>query len=239
MIGLVLVTHGRLADELRATMEHVVGPQRNVGTVCIGPDDDMDRRRSEIRALIAQVDTGDGVVVLTDMFGGTPSNLGHLHDDPRRGGGAVRRQLAYAGQTGQGPLDPNACRVRRMRPGRRAQIHCCRFARAPLLQESGIELTDATTPASATALTRIVTVINRRGLHARAAAKFVTLAERFGASVEVSRDGQSVSARSIMGLMMLGAGKGATMQLQADGWDAKEALEALVSLVEAGFNEQD
>lgn len=75
MIGLVLVTHGRLADELRSAMEHVVGTQRNVGTVCIGPEDDMDSRRTEIRSLIEQIDTGDGVVILTDMFGGTPSNL--------------------------------------------------------------------------------------------------------------------------------------------------------------------
>lgn len=75
MIGLVLVTHGRLADELRLAMEHVVGPQRNVATICIGPDDDMEGRRAEIRQSIAQVDSGDGVVLLTDMFGGTPSNL--------------------------------------------------------------------------------------------------------------------------------------------------------------------
>src|SRR5271163_4998005 len=75
MIGLVLVTHGRLAEELRAAMEHVVGAQRNVATVCIGPDDDMEGRRSEIHRRIDEVDTGDGVVLLTDMFGGTPSNL--------------------------------------------------------------------------------------------------------------------------------------------------------------------
>lgn len=100
-------------------------------------------------------------------------------------------------------------------------------------------MSDATPQASATALSRSVLIVNRRGLHARAAAKFVTLAERFGASVDVVRDGQSVSARSIMGLMMLGAGKGATVTLLADGWDAKEALDALVGLVEAGFNEQD
>ncbi len=92
---------------------------------------------------------------------------------------------------------------------------------------------------SATLLTRIVTVPNRRGLHARAAAKFVTLAERYGASVDVLRDGQSVSARSIMGLMMLGAGQGSQLELQADGWDAKEALEALAARVESGFHEQD
>ena len=75
MIGLVLVTHGRLADELRLAMEHVVGTQRNVATVCIGPDDDMEGCRSSIRQSIAQVDTGDGMVLLTDMYGGTPSNL--------------------------------------------------------------------------------------------------------------------------------------------------------------------
>ncbi|MDT7953246.1 MAG: PTS sugar transporter subunit IIA [Acetobacteraceae bacterium] len=75
MIGLVLVTHGHLADELRSAMEHVVGKQRNVETVCIGPDDDTENRRGEIRNLIDRVDTGDGVVILTDMFGGTPSNL--------------------------------------------------------------------------------------------------------------------------------------------------------------------
>ena len=75
MIGLVLVTHGHLADEFRLALEHVVGPQRNVATICIGPEDDMDSRRADIQDCISGVDTGDGVVVVTDMFGGTPSNL--------------------------------------------------------------------------------------------------------------------------------------------------------------------
>ena len=75
MIGMVLVTHGRLADELVAALEHVVGPQPNVATVCIGPEDDMEQRRRDILQSTAQVDTGEGVVLLTDMFGGTPSNL--------------------------------------------------------------------------------------------------------------------------------------------------------------------
>ncbi len=95
------------------------------------------------------------------------------------------------------------------------------------------------TAQSGPVLTRSLTIRNRRGLHARAAAKFVTLAERFGASVEVVKDGQSVSARSIMGLMMLGAGIGSTIELQAEGWDAKEAMDALAALVEAGFHETD
>jgi PTS system mannose-specific IIA component len=75
VIGIVLVTHGRLADELRAVMEHVVGPQTALATVCIGPDDDMEQRRSEIMDRAREMDGGDGVIVLTDMFGGTPSNL--------------------------------------------------------------------------------------------------------------------------------------------------------------------
>ncbi len=75
MIGMVLVTHGRLADELVAALEHVVGPQPSVATVCIGPDDDMEQRRRDILESTAKVDDGAGVVLLTDMFGGTPSNL--------------------------------------------------------------------------------------------------------------------------------------------------------------------
>ena len=88
-------------------------------------------------------------------------------------------------------------------------------------------------------VSRIVAIVNRRGLHARAAAKLVTLAERFSANVDVLRDGQVVSARSIMGLMMLGAGMGSTVELRAEGFDAHEALDAIAGLIEAGFNEQD
>lgn len=75
MIGLVIVTHGALATEFLAAMEHVVGPQRAVATVCIEADDDMERRRGDILDAAAAVDEGQGVILLTDMFGGTPSNL--------------------------------------------------------------------------------------------------------------------------------------------------------------------
>jgi PTS system mannose-specific IIA component len=75
MIGLVLVTHGRLAVELISALEHVVGPQDAVAPVCIGPDDDMEQRRAEIVSKAKEVESGAGVIVLTDMFGGTPSNL--------------------------------------------------------------------------------------------------------------------------------------------------------------------
>ncbi|HKT86665.1 MAG TPA: PTS sugar transporter subunit IIA [Novosphingobium sp.] len=75
MIGMILVTHGNLAEEFVHAMEHVVGDQSEVATVCIGPNDDMERRRSEIADAIASVDSGEGVIILTDLFGGTPSNL--------------------------------------------------------------------------------------------------------------------------------------------------------------------
>jgi PTS system mannose-specific IIA component len=75
MIGMVLVTHGRLAAEFIAALEHVVGAQKQIAAVCIGADDDMELRRQDILRRIAEVDTGEGVVLLTDMFGGTPSNL--------------------------------------------------------------------------------------------------------------------------------------------------------------------
>jgi PTS system mannose-specific IIA component len=75
MIGLVIVTHGGLAAEFRAALEHVVGPQPQLRTIAIGPDDDMQRRREEILKAVRKVDSGGGVIILTDMFGGTPSNL--------------------------------------------------------------------------------------------------------------------------------------------------------------------
>jgi PTS system mannose-specific IIA component len=75
MIGLVLVTHGRLAEEFIAAMQHVVGPQDNMRAISMGPDDDSEQRRRDIMDAVAEVDTGEGVIVLTDLFGGTPSNL--------------------------------------------------------------------------------------------------------------------------------------------------------------------
>ena len=75
MIGIVLVAHGHLAPEFLAALEHVVGPQKQIATISIGPEDDMERRRLDILEAVKRADSGEGVVLLTDMFGGTPSNL--------------------------------------------------------------------------------------------------------------------------------------------------------------------
>jgi PTS system mannose-specific IIA component len=84
MIGLVLVTHGRLAAEFVVAMEHVVGPQEAIEAICIGPDDDMEARRADIAEAVRVVDKGSGVILLTDLFGGTPSNLAISLMEPGR-----------------------------------------------------------------------------------------------------------------------------------------------------------
>jgi mannose PTS system EIIA component len=84
MIGLVLVTHGKLASEFVTAMEHVVGPQQAIAAICIGPDDDMEARRADIAAAVKAVDDGSGVILLTDLFGGTPSNLAISLMEPGR-----------------------------------------------------------------------------------------------------------------------------------------------------------
>ena len=93
------------------------------------------------------------------------------------------------------------------------------------------------TGSGAHVLRKRLTILNSRGLHARAAAKLVGVAERYSAHLTVSRDGVSVPAVSIMGLMMLGAGQGSEVTLDAEGWDAREALDAVAGLIEAGFHE--
>ena len=109
MIGLVLVTHGRLACEFRAALEHVVGPQKQLETVTIGPDDDMEERRREIVEAVARVDSGDGVVVLTDMFGGTPSNLAISVMEPNKveviAGANLPMLIKLASVRGEKPLN--------------------------------------------------------------------------------------------------------------------------------------
>lgn len=89
MIGLVLVTHGRLADEFRAALEHVVGPQERIEAISIGADDDMEQRRQDIVGAVGRVAGGQGVVILTDMFGGTPSNLAISVMDAKQDSGPV------------------------------------------------------------------------------------------------------------------------------------------------------
>lgn len=121
MIGLVIVTHGGLASEFLAAMEHVVGPQRGVAAICIGPEDDMERRRRDIVDAAAAVNDGDGVILLTDMFGGTPSNLAISVMEETRAeviaGLNLPMLIKLAGVRGREPLD--ACVAHAQDAGRK------------------------------------------------------------------------------------------------------------------------
>ena len=113
MIGLVLVTHGQLATEFRAALEHVVGPQDACEAVSIGPDDDMEMRRKDIMDAVERVNDGSGVILLTDMFGGTPSNLAISVMDPGRvevlAGVNLPMLIKLASVRGEGSLASAAC----------------------------------------------------------------------------------------------------------------------------------
>ncbi|HET7714076.1 MAG TPA: PTS sugar transporter subunit IIA [Bauldia sp.] len=108
MIGLVLVTHGKLAVEFRAALEHVVGAQTQIETVSIGPDDDVERRRQDILEAVGRVNDGSGVIVLTDMFGGTPSNLAISVMEPNKveviAGANLPMLIKLASVRGEKPL---------------------------------------------------------------------------------------------------------------------------------------
>ncbi|MCB1500190.1 MAG: PTS sugar transporter subunit IIA [Bauldia sp.] len=108
MIGLVLVTHGKLAVEFRAALEHVVGPQAQIETVSIGPDDDVERRRQDILEAVGRVNDGSGVILLTDMFGGTPSNLAISVMEPNKveviAGANLPMLIKLASVRGEKPL---------------------------------------------------------------------------------------------------------------------------------------
>lgn len=116
MIGIVLVTHGRLAEEFLAATEHVVGPQAMAEAICIGPDDDMEQRRADIIAAVERVDNGGGVIILTDMFGGTPSNLAISVMQPKKvdvvAGVNLPMLIKLAGVRGNSDLSSAVAQIR-------------------------------------------------------------------------------------------------------------------------------
>ena len=227
MIGLVLVTHGRLAVEFRSALEHVVGPQKQIEAITIGPDDDVEQRRKDIIEAVKRVDTGDGVAILTDMFGGTPSNLAiSCMSRPKVevvAGINLPMLVKLAKVRGDQPLAGGCCR----RAGRGPQIRDHRQPRA--CRKMTVD----------GAIVRVLEICNKKGLHARASAKFVQTVERFDAEVKVTRGAKSVGGTSIMGLMMLAAGPGSTITVEATGKEAADVIDAIESLIGGRFDEDD
>jgi len=179
VIGVVIVAHGGLAPEYLSAVEHVVGTQSGLKAISIEPDHDRDQKKAEIRAAVDSVDTGSGVVVVTDMFGGSPSNLSL----PACGNNENRKILLMA------------------------------------------------------MIERNLRICNEKGLHARASAKLVEVVEQYDATALILKDGLDASGDSIMGLLMLAASKGTTIEVQTDGKDAEGLADAIEALVNDRFGE--
>jgi PTS system mannose-specific IIA component len=212
MIGVVVVTHGQLATELVNATETIVGDLPRFAAVSIGWHEDTADAREEIAQAIARVDQGQGVLILTDMFGGTPCNLAMTFLEERKveviTGVNVPILIKLSGLQEQSELLSVA---REMREHGRHAI-CVLTSRS-------------------------VTVVNALGLHARAAARFVHLAAKFTAQVRVARDAKVMDGKSIMGILLLAAARGTTITISADGADEQAAVDALAELVLTGFGE--
>ncbi len=243
MIGIVLVTHGRLAIEFRAALEHVVGPQEQIETVTIGPDDNVEQRRRDIIEAVKKVDAGDGVVILTDMFGGTPSNLAiSVMSRPKvevLAGINLPMLIKLVKVRDEWPLAEAVAAAQEFGP----QVHHHREPGAggqmnpdPNASE---DCPSDLPEAPPDAIVRSLAIVNQRGLHARASAKFVQTVEKFDADVRVTRCGETVGGTSIMGLMMLAAGPGTSITVTASGAKSAEVVAALEALVGGRFGEDD
>ena len=229
MIGLVLVMHGDLAQAFRQALEHVVGPQEQIACLTVTPTDTVDHRLPDIRCAVDDVNSGDGVIVVTDVFGGTPCNIATAllkSSDLHVVAGANLPMLIKLARVRRGAaLDEVVVQARRA-----GRIHYyCAPGDQPSEMEAGLWIG---TPRG---LTAEVIISNPKGLHARPSAKFVKLAEKFDAEIRVSRNGETVGGTSIMGLLMLGAAQGASITISATGREAEAAMAALVDLVRAGF----
>ncbi len=230
MIGLVLVTHGELARHFVHAMQHVVGPQDAIETICIGPQDDMEKRREEIADAIAAVDTGAGAIVLTDLFGGTPSNL------------AISLLDAGRVEVIAGINLPMLIRLAGVRNSMAVTdaVVAARDAGRNYITIASEFLGNRRRPNMTQAARRAVTIVNQRGLHARASAKFVGAVAELPDTVRVRvvKDAHEAGGGSILGLMMLGAAKGDTVEIVVDGPDAPDILDRVCAIVEQGFGEE-
>ena len=222
----VIVTHGHLAGELLAAAEMIVGPISFITAVSIGWHDDVDAARDEVQRAITRVSQGAGVLLLTDMFGGTPTNIASMFLDDGNvevvTGVNLPMVIKLAGQTGSDSLIETARRV--------CDLGC-----------RGIYLARSVGASEKTQSNggRTLLIKQRLGLHARAAAKLVRVASAFQSQVQLRRlEGDvTADAKSILSVLMLAAGRGTELQASADGVDEEAAMDAIERLFAEGFGE--
>ena len=209
MIGLVLVTHGRLAAEFVTAMEHVVGPQEAIEAICIGPDDDMEARRKDIAEAIGKVDQGQGVIILTDLFGGTPSNLAIslMKSENIEVIAGVNLPMLIRLEGARKVMRCTPRSPRRARPAANISRSLRRSSGKPPLERG--QPRGPRSPTSA-------------GSTPGPAPSSSTSPASSTPTIEVEKDGNKVCGTSIMGLMMLGAAMGDSIIIHVDGADAEE-----------------
>ena len=219
MIGILIVAHGRLGESLVDAVTHVLGarpPQFDVFPVAA--TDDPLALLPKARGVVAGLDTGDGVAILSDIYGATPCNLAAKLAETRSRRSDRRRQPADAGASVHLPHEGHGhVRSRKRCPA--AAKACCTSNPLRPMQRRELE------------------IINKLGLHARASAKLTQLAAKFESDVQVMRNDRKVNAKSIMGVMMLAAGKGSKITVEIAGPDEEQAMDAISKLVGDCFGE--
>ncbi len=219
MIGILIIAHDSLGEGLARAVTHVLGsrpPQFEV--LSIPASDDPFTLLPAARELVSTLDTGAGVLIFSDIYGASPCNLVGKLLKPGRVEGVAGRQSADAGARDHLPQS---------RDGDHGQEGHLRRLRRRVAHGDGSEPMPQ----------REVEIVNKLGLHARASAKLTQLAAKYQCDIVMSRNNRKVNAKSIMGVMMLAAGKGAKVTFETSGPDEAEAMEAIVALINDHFGE--
>ncbi len=228
MVGALVVTHGDVARELVSAAYRIMGENKQLRAVCIGWDEDVATARRKIEEAILQVEHGSGVLIMTDMFGGTASNLSLTLLVPGKVEVVTGVNLSMLLKLGNTATE-------RLSLSEVAEAVCGRgreSIRDPLEHASAEDVRGRPM------IEAEIKIVNQLGLHMRAAGKFAKTAGRFRARVILMRDGVAVDGKSIVGLLTLAASRGSSLTLRTDGEDESAAFEALKDLVAGKFGEE-
>ena len=242
MIGTLIVTQGGLAREFLAAAREIAGDLVQIEAVSLDWRDGLEEAKAKVAPALARLDTGEGVLVLADTFGGTPCNValafqvpGHVEVVTGVNLPMVMR-LACGGSRRDTDLGRRPGRSRSGAGRRSALAAKCGSAATPRPRRSR----SASWPRGwgwEPVIEREVEIVNRLGLHARAAAKLVHMASGFDSHITLAKDGEEVDAKSILGILLLAAAQGSTLTVRADGDDAPAAIEAVTGLIADRFEE--
>ncbi len=229
MIGGIIVSHGKLAEELLNALNIILGEVVNIDAISIGWYDDVEESKKKISQSLQSVNKKNGVLIFTDMFGGTPSNLSFsfMKDNQIEIITGVNLPMLIKFASLQRSNNLKAVAKKVVEQGRK-NIH---LASALLNSKKLVQIT--------VMIKKKVTIINKLGLHARAAVKFVNLANRFTSSVRIEKRGNEIDGKSILGILTLAAVQGSEITLAVSGKDEQAAVEAIAALIGNKFNEAE